>query len=1039
MREKFLGLKPTDLRCEYKINPLGIDELNPKFSWITLSENINSFQSAFRLLIASSESNIISLRGDIWDSGKVQSDISINIKYSGDPLSSNTLYFWRVMIWDENNQSSQWSETAFFSTGLLSKNEWKAKWISHVYKEEKSNELSFIAGNDKWIWYPLKNQDEIFKDVVLVKKFYVENIKELTSSNLIVTCDEKFKLWINKKLVAQSDNKIFSWARPVTENVIDFLFDGFNELYVEASNSYVEKPGFLLRLELKFKSGETAYVVTDESWVASVLNNDNSLMPARTVAIVGDLPWRIPKVNLFFNPAAYFRKKFLITKKVKRAFVYCSALGLYNIKIDGKPITSNRLTPGWSDFNLRANYNTYDITSLLNSSNEHIINLILADGYYSGYCGWEKGRGYYGKYPALIFQLMILYDDDSEEIICSDQSWTSSEGPIREADILMGEFYNSEYENFIKDWDSCNNKLSSFRNVEIRNDLAPRLTSYKSEEVKIREEIKPASIRKTNNKKFIIDFGQNFAGFVRLTLLNEEKTKIFLRFAEVLNPDGTLYLDNLRMARATDSYVSKGGIEEIWEPLFTYHGFRYVEVSGIEKINSDTIRGIVINSLPQQVGHFNSSNEKINKLFHCILWNQRSNYLDIPTDCPQRDERFGWTGDAVSYFQTASSISDVSSFYQKWFEDLFETQKYDGALPPFAPIPPMGVGPVFYNAAGWADAGIISLYNYYRVYDDIGMLEKYYDKMKLFIRSLEKTSDNFILPDYGYGDWLSWNAETPKSLIGTAYFAYDCFLMNEIAGILGETEDKTFYTRLFQNIRKSFRNYFINSEGELVTKTQTGAVLSIFFNLLEPVEKEKAASFLISDIIEKKFHTTCGFLGLSFLTQVLRSLNRNDIIWKLITNEEYPSWFFMIENGATTLWERWDSFHPQKGFFDPTMNSFNHCSLGSIGEWFFTGIAGIDAIEPGYKKFIIKQFIPDDMSFAKASLKTNYGIIKSEWEKRRSKVLMKIDVPFNSSAIIIIPSEAYNLPTAHNLLRYENGFLYIEVGSGCYEIDYEIK
>jgi alpha-L-rhamnosidase len=1034
MANDFSLVAPVELKCEYKTNPTGIDEKHPRFSWLTKYEVCNSFQTAYRIIIALSIQSLIFKEVDIWDSGKVPSPESTLIKFTGNPLHSNKTYYWQVMIWSEKNEASSWSKPAEFSTGLFGQGEWKAEWISHIYNEEPKKSIGFQSGIDKWIWYPFNSFSDKFQSIVLLKTFELDRTSEIDSANLIVTADEKFKLYLNEKLIAESDDKIFSWARPVSIEIRELLNERRNQFRALGLNSYVENPGFMLRFEIKYKSGKTIVINTDETWTASIETNEKDLINAGVVAFAGDKPWRLPQSELSLNPAAYFRKSFSTTKRISRAFVYCSALGLYNLQINGKQVSEDRLTPGWSDFHNRVNDNSYDVTSILNLSSEHIINLILADGYYSGYCGWEKGRGYYGKFPAVKIQLMISYDDGTDEIICTDENWVSSEGPIREADILMGEFYDSNYESNIKGWDSYNFDESNFKKVNVTADINPELISYKAEPVRQRFEFKPQSITRSGDKKFIIDFGQNFTGFARLVLRNVGKQKIILSFAEMLNEDGTLYTENIRMARAHDTYISKGDSEEVWEPLFTYHGFRYVEISGLEKIDDQTVLGISINSLPEQTAAFTSSDPRLNKLFDCILWNQKSNYLDIPTDCPQRDERFGWTSDAVSYFPTAAFNFDVSSFYQNWFENLFEAQRIDGALPPFAPLADMGVGPVYFNSAGWADAGIITPYLFYKFYKDKNLLEKYYERMKIFIKSLEIQSSELILPEYGYGDWLCIGEATSKSFIATAYFAYDCSVMKKIASILGYSNDELYYDELFQKIKQSFRNKFLNADGSLIQLTQTSTVLSIHFELLDADEAEKVISFLIEDITEKNYHITTGFLGLSFLMQVLSSMERNDIAWKVLTNNEFPGWLFMIDNGATTLWERWDSFHPEKGFYDPTMNSFNHCSLGCVGEWFFTGIAGINAIEPGFRKFMIKPFIHEELTYAEASFKTIYGVIKSEWKKDKENLIMKIQVPFNTTAVIVIPFNVYELSKTHSILRKENNCTYIEVGSGSYEI-----
>ncbi|MGE5436177.1 MAG: family 78 glycoside hydrolase catalytic domain, partial [Syntrophothermus sp.] len=786
--------------------------------------------------------------------------------------------------------------------------------------------------------------------------------------------------------------------------------------------SYVDEPGVLLRMIIETSSGIILIKTGDGEWKSSFEDEDN-FVEAKSIRSVGEKPYRIPEHGLTFNPAAYFKKEFSCSKKIKTAFVYCSSLGLYHLEINNKKISEDNLLPGWTDFNKRVYYNAYNVTSIITAKNN--INIILADGYYSGYCGWEKGRGYYGKYPALKFQLMITYEDGSEEIIISDESWESSEGPIKEADILMGEFYDA------------NIPINNYKKVIVVDDINPLMTNYNGNMVKQRMELKSIKIQRflrsarNDENIFIVDFGQNFAGYVRLKL-NNQKVKVVLRFAEVLNDDGSLYVDNIRMARATDTFISNGESEEIWEPLFTYHGFRYVEVEGLDEIKEDTITGISINSLEEQTGFFKSSNEKLNKLFNCILWNQRSNYIDIPTDCPQRDERFGWTGDAIIEFPTAVINFDMASFYAKWFQIFYDNQRPNGQLPPFSPAVDMGVGPIFYNSAGWADAGIIALYEFYKAYNDKRILELYYDKMRLFISSLVEQSDDFILPEYGYGDWLS-SEETSKSFIATAFFAYDAYLMKEISNLLEHTDDAIIYNDLLREIRYSFKQKFLNNNYELKDYTQTAAVLSLYFNLLGIDGTKKAGEYLIKDIIKRNYHTSTGFLGLSFLMPVLSSLNRNDIAWKVLTNNHYPSWFFMIDNGATTLWERWDSYHPKKGFFDPTMNSFNHCSLGCIGEWLYTGLAGIKSLSTGFKKVRIEPYIPEELTFIEASYKSIYGTIKSNWKKENNKVVLNVSIPFNTFAEIVLPVKDYKIISGNNYVQKENT---IEAGSGNYIIEY---
>lgn len=982
--------KPRELKCEYKHNPRGIDKTVPRLSWITDCDLSDSIQTAYRILAASSPEKLNTLIPDLWDSGKVPSSESARLLYKGQPLKSNCTYYWQVMIWI-NGIASKWSDPAWFTTGLLNMTDWKAKWISAIPQKKTEPVIYFQPGIDKWIWHPLKKPEQKFKTAILKKCFTLKDTQPVQSAFIIVTADEKFSLYLNNELIAHSDDRIFSWSRPVECDVKNAFKQGQNILKAVVSNSYVEKPGFLLRMQVEYSSGEQFSLSTDKTWFSSFEGiKDVDLTYAEVVAVAGEKPWRVPEAGLRLNPAVELTKSFSIRKKVKQAFINCSALGLYHLDLNGNRINNSKLSPLWSSFHKRAYYNSFDVTDVINNG-LNSVNIILADGYYAGYCGWEKGREYYGKHPAIKLQLIILYEDGTEDTIISDESWSASQGPFREADILMGETYDSA-------WDKS---AGSVCRISVQ-DVDPVMTSYEALPVQERFELKPQKITRTGNKKQLIDFGQNFAGYLRLKL-NSAESRIVLRHSEVLNPDGTLYTENIRMARSQDTYIPKGEDEEVWEPSFTYHGFRYAEITGLDEVNSDTVTGIAVNSLSEQTGFFNSSDEKLNKLFSCILWNQRSNYIDIPTDCPQRDERFGWTGDAVSYLRTAAYNYDVAAFYSKWLNDLFDEQRSDGSLPPFAPLPDMGVGPVYFNSAGWADAGIAVPYWLYHFYNDKEQADRYYERMKLFIESLVRQCKSFMMTDNGYGDWLCSGEPTSKPLISIAYFAYDISLMAALAAVLDHNDDSAYYNELFSKVKKTYRSTFLNRQGSLKNPTQTAAILSLHFNLLDEYERAIAFDFLVKDIIKNNYHTTAGFLGLSFIMPVLNSLNRNDIAWRILTNNEYPSWFNMIDNGATTLWERWDAWHPEKGFFDPTMNSFNHCSLGCVGEWLFSGLAGITPLEPGFKKISIKPYFPEDLSFVEASFKSVYGTIRSHWKKTDSNIEMNITIPFNTTAEIILP------------------------------------
>ncbi|RPI69249.1 MAG: alpha-L-rhamnosidase, partial [Ignavibacteriales bacterium] len=540
---------------------------------------------------------------------------------------------------------------------------------------------------------------------------------------------------------------------------------------------------------------------------------------------------------------------------------------------------------------------------------------------------------------------------------------------------------------------------------------------------------------------YIFDLGQNIAGFVRVKINGRKTDKIVLRFGEMLNDQGNLYTENIRMARATDNYFTKGERDEIWEPYFTYHGFRYIELSGYpEEPDQDMITGIVLHSDIPIAGSFECSNEKINKLYENIFWSQRANFMDIPTDCPQRDERLGWTADAVDFIRTASFNMDTTSFYTKWLRDLNDVQEENGAYTAIAPKPELGVGPLYSGAGGFSDSGIITPYSLYKLYGDTLVLKRYYENMVKFMNYLEE--NEFKRPGNGYGDWLSVDADTPQELIDAAFFAFDTKLMVDISYLLNKTDEAERYKNLYGKIKRKFMESFVNKDGSLKSGTQTAYAISLYFNLLDEETAKKSSKFLIEDIERRDWHVSSGFIGLTYLFPVLTKFGRSDIVYKLLLNESFPSWINMLNNGATTMWERWDGWKPDKGFFDPLMNSFNHTSLGVIGEWFYSGIGGIIPEEPGFKKIIIKPSVGGGLNYARVSYFSIYGKIISEWKIEDDTVSLEVRIPINTSAKLLIPKIAgkknINKPYKAELVNKNGEYFIFNIGSGVYNFVYKI-
>jgi alpha-L-rhamnosidase len=830
-----------------------------------------------------------------------------------------------------------------------------------------------------------------------------------------------------------------------------YLHRGKNIIGVYARNSHLDKPGLTGKLFLRSIDGSRELIRTDSSWKVTDCYEkgwdeedyaETGWQQARVVATMGDKPWRIPSFKLKLPPPAYLRKSFSLRNDIRRASVYASALGLYELRLNGQKISYDKLTPGWSDYRKRVYYNTYDITGNIKKG-MNCLGVILADGWYSGYLGWERRREYYGKHPRAIVQLEIEYNDGSYESVISDSTWKAAYGAVQEADLLMGELYDASMDGELREWDTAAFDDATWNRVDVSDNVSSKLQAYPGNPVICVQEIQALKLNEPKPGVYVFDIGQNIAGYVRLKIREPRGTRIVIRHGEEIHSDGTLYTGNLRMARATDVYIAKGSGEEIWEPRFTYHGFRYVELTGCTHPPAlDAVTGCVIHSGMDETGTFKTSNGIINSIYENIKRSQRGNFIDIPTDCPQRDERLGWS-DNHHFFPIASYNKDVAAFYTKWLIDLNDAQDDDGAYPAIAPKPDLGVGPLYAGAPGWADAGILIPYNLYKRYGDIRVLQMYYTNMVRYIEYLCRNSNQYIRPDYGYGDWLSVGADTPGALIGTAYFARVCGLMSEIARVLGKPNDILKYSDLHKNIKDAFTKVFVTDDGRISGDTQTGYVLAIQFGLLAPESEQNAFQHLISDIESRRYHISTGFLGIPYILHVLTKHKRTDIAYRLLQNETYPSWGYMINNGATTMWERWNSRTPENGFHDPLMNSFNHCSLGAFGDWLYEVPGGIRGQIQKDVDFIIRPETCDNIDSCEASFRSVKGIVRVSWKNQANKLTINVQLPVNARAAVLFSDNVTSPEILSETQKYYHGpdrrepVFYI--GSGGYTFQCNIK
>ena len=749
------------------------------------------------------------------------------------------------------------------------------------------------------------------------------------------------------------------------------------------------------------------------------------------------------------KPAQYFRKDFASAKKIKSARVYVTAQGLYQLFLNGKKVSTDLFTPGWTSYKNRIQYQTYDVTSMIQSKNS--IGAILGDGWYRGYLAWGNDNGYYGSKVALLAQLQLTYSDGTSEIIGSDGSWKVTNGPIIFSDIYNGETYDARKE--LTGWSNVgfdDNQWTKASVVELskKNLIAPQGVV-----VKAIEEIVPVKLINTPKNETVFDMGQNMVGWVRLKVQGKKGDQITLKFAEVLDKEGNFYTENLRSAKCTDVYILKGEGEEIYEPHFTFHGFRFVKIEGLStKPAIDQITGVVIHSDMAPTGSFTCSDPMINQLQHNIQWGQKGNFLDVPTDCPQRDERLGWMGDAQVFSGTAAFNFNVAHFYTKWTRDIAADQLPNGSVPDVIPDVLKGGG----GKTAWADAAIIVPWTTYLVYGDQRILEVQYSSMKAWVEYMKTRAgdDNLWTGDWHYGDWLAFatnqsdytGATTEKDLIATAYYSYSSGILSKIAAIIGQKEDAKKYAQLSQDIKKAFIHEFVTPAGRLVSHTQTAYCLALAFDLLPENLIPKAVEFLAEDV-EKMKHLTTGFVGTPLLCKTLSANGHEDLAFMLLNRKEYPSWLYPVTQGATTIWERWDGQKPDGSFQDVGMNSFNHYAYGAIGEWLYRYVAGmdIDPEIPGYKHIILAPHVGGGLTHANAEFTSLYGKVKSAWKIEGNEFVYDVTVPANTTATVTLPGAKADQVTMNatalsisNQKQTEKG-ISVNVGSGSYQFRYPKK
>ncbi len=699
----------------------------------------------------------------------------------------------------------------------------------------------------------------------------------------------------------------------------------------------------------------------------------------------------------------YLRRGFTLGKPVARARLYVTALGVYEISLNGKRVGDQHLAPGWTDYRKRVHYQAYDVASQL-AAGENAIGAMVGPGWFCGRVGLFGITKFYGDAPALIAQLEITYADGSTERIVTDNSWKMHPGPLLMADMMRGETYDATLA--IAGWSRPGLDDRHWGSATVRDEVR-NLQGEVAEPVKIVAELPAKSVTEPEANKAIFDLGQNMVGVVRLRVALPRGTVLTIRHGEMLNPDGSLYTANLRGAPSIDTYTCAGTGVEVWQPRFTFHGFRYVEVSNLgPSPSAGTVTGLVLSSATPPAGTFECSDPRLNQLYSNIVWGQRGNYLSVPTDCPQRDERMGWMADTQVFVPTAAYNADIAAFITKWMTDVIDAQREDGAHSDVAPA----TRGLTYGTPAWADAGTVVPWLIYEIYGDKRLLERSIESMIRWVEWCREHSTGLLRDrDRGndYGDWLSINADTPKDVLGTAYFAHSTDLVARSLRVLGRVEEAMQYEQLFEDIKAAFNKAYVGADGRIKGDTQTAYILGLRFNLLSHEHRERALEYLVADIESKGNRLSTGFVGVSHLLPVLSENGRPDVAMKLLLQDEFPSWLYSVKHGATTIWERWNGYTPETGPHpDISMNSFNHYALGSCGQWLFSDVAGISPTNfVGFAQADLWPQWDGPITAANATYRSIHGTWRSSWKNDGGRMTFDVTVPPNTVSHIMIPAE----------------------------------
>ncbi|MDR2848958.1 MAG: glycoside hydrolase family 78 protein [Verrucomicrobiota bacterium] len=1047
------GIGAGHLRCEYRDNPQGIDETLPRLSWQLDAGGARGVrQTAYHILVASRAELLRQNTGDLWDSGKVLSDQSVQVAYAGRPLASRQTCFWKVRAFDQDGRASDWSAPASWTMGLLTPADWQAYWIG---KDENPADTRLSACS--WIGFSKELND------APVPRFYRRAFdlpagRALAGAKLALAGDNSFTCWVN----GQEALKGGSFSTAAVQDIAARLVPGRNVLAVRVDNAgdTPNPAGLVGKLTLTFASGEPLEIPTDAQWKAAPQDtpqwqqpafDDAAWAPAGVLGDVGMKPWGDVGFGTETRTLAarMTRKDFTVSKPVARATAYFSGLGTSELYLNGAKVGDAVLSPGLTHYTKRAFYVTYDVTGRLKRG-DNALGVWLGNGrYYAPRKNAPTRTVGYG-YPKLLLQLEIDYADGTRDTVVSDGTWRlTDQGPVTANNEYDGEDYDARRE--FPGWAAPGFDGAAWPLAQLVAAPGGVLSAQMQEPIRVTGTLKPVALTEPEPGVFVYDMGQNMVGWCRLTVRGPAGATVQLRHAETLQPDGTLYMANLRGAKVTGRYTLKGRGKEVYEPRFTYYGFRYVEVTGFPgRPSLDTLQGCVVNDDVASAGTFSTSQPTINAIYSNARWGTRGNYRSIPTDCPQRDERQGWLGDRSAESKGEAYLFDIAAFYSKWLHDMADAQRDDGSISDVCPP----YWPLYNDGVTWPSTAVLAPGVLYEQYADTRIIERHYPAMVKWIDHMSGYIKDGIIAKDSYGDWCV-PPEDPKlihskdparktspAILGTAYFHLSLSRMAQYADLLGKPADAQRFRAQAETLKAALNaRYYNAAAGYYDNGSQTACVLPLAFGLVPDAERGRVFDHLVKKITqETDGHIGTGLIGGQWLNRVLTQGGRADLAYGFATHTTYPSWGYMIDKGATTIWELWNG-----DTADPAMNSGNHVMLiGDLVIWFYETLGGIasDPAQPGFKHIVMRPQPLGDLAFVKAAHESPYGPVRSEWSRKGGAFDWRIEVPPNTSATVYIPASdpaavtegGKPLARAKGVtnLRTEPGAVVLTVGSGAY-------